>query len=252
MTNPFSLSGRVALVTGASSGIGQAVATALAQAGADIAAVSRGDPAATRALVEGAGRRFSAISADLAGLEDGDPLISACIAAHARIDILVNAAGTIHREAALTSGVQAWQEVINTNLRAAFLLSGAAARRFLAQGGPGRIINIASMLSFQGGLGVASYAASKSGLAGLTRALANEWAGHGIAVNAIAPGYIQTPMTSALEADHERNRAILARIPAGRWGRPEDIGGMAVFLASDAAAYCHGAIYPVDGGWLSR
>jgi 2-deoxy-D-gluconate 3-dehydrogenase len=252
MNSPFDLTGRVALVTGGSSGIGQAICAALARAGADIGVVSRGEPAATRALVEGAGRRFTALTADLAELTDGDALIAACVAAHGRIDILVNAAGTIHREAALTSGTQAWDAVLGTNLRAAFLLSGAAARRFISQGGPGRIINIASMLSFQGGLGVASYAASKSGLAGLTRALANEWAGHGIGVNAIAPGYIATPMTSTLLADQERNRAILARIPAGRWGSPEDIGGMAVFLASDAAAYCHGAIYAVDGGWLSR
>ena len=252
MPHPFDLRGRVALVTGASSGIGQAICAALAEAGADIAGVSRGELGATRALVEGAGRRFTAITADLAELTDGEAPIAAAAATLGRLDILVNAAGTIHRAPSLEITAQAFDAVINTNLRAVFLLSSAAARRFLAQGGPGRIINIASMLSFQGGLGVASYAASKSGLAGLTRALANEWAAHGINVNAIAPGYIETAMTRPLAADQERNRAILARIPAGRWGRPADIAGMAVFLASDAAAYCHGTLYPVDGGWLSR
>ena len=251
-SNPFDLSGHVALVTGARSGIGQGIAAALAQAGADIVGVSRSPMSETRRQVEAHGRRFHALSADVAALDDGDALIAQAVALGGRLDILVNNAGTTHRQPAIDVPASAWDQVMDTNLRAAFVLAQAAARRFRAQGGGGRIINIASMLSFQGGVNVVAYAASKSGLAGLTRALANEWAAHGINVNAIAPGYIATDLTQAIQDDPARNPTILARIPAGRWGSPADLGGLAVFLASDAAAYCHGGIYPVDGGWLGR
>jgi 2-deoxy-D-gluconate 3-dehydrogenase len=251
-SHPFDLTGRVALVTGARSGIGQALAVGLARAGADIIAVSRRAMDDTVREVEALGRRCHAIHADVGALDDGDALMAQAVAAAGRLDILVNNAGTTHRQAAIDCPAEAFDRVLDTNLRAAFVLAQAAARRFRAQGGGGRIINIASMLSFQGGVNVAAYAASKSGLAGLTRALANEWAPLGIAVNAIAPGYIATDLTQAIQDDPARNPAILARIPAGRWGRPADLAGLAVFLASDAAAYCHGGIYPVDGGWLGR
>lgn len=249
--NPFDLAGRVALVTGARSGIGQGIAAALAQAGADVIGVSRGAMDDTAHLVTAHGRRFAAIQADLAGIDDGDPLIVGAAALFGRLDILVINHGTTHRQPAIEVPAEAWDRVLDTNLRSVFLLAQAAARHFTAHGG-GRIIAIASMLSFQGGINVVPYAAAKSGVAGLVRALANEWAGQGINVNAIAPGYIATELTQAIQADPARNPTILARIPAGRWGAPADLGGMAVFLASDAAAYCHGGIYPVDGGWLGR
>ncbi len=250
--SPFDLSGRVALVTGARSGIGQGIAAALAQAGADIVGISRGSMADTQRQVEAHGRRFVALQADIGTLDDGTSLIQQATDVGGRLDILVNNAGTTHRQPAIDVAASAWDRVIDTNLRSAFLLAQAAARQFRAQGSGGRIINIASMLSFQGGVNVVAYATSKSGLAGLTRALANEWAGEGINVNAIAPGYIATDLTQAIQDDPARNPTILARIPAGRWGSPADLGGLAVFLASDAAAYCHGGVYPVDGGWLGR
>jgi 2-deoxy-D-gluconate 3-dehydrogenase len=248
----FSLKGRTALVTGANTGLGQAIAVGLAQAGADIVAVSRRAPDATRALVEQAGRKLHAISADLTTTEALEGIVQQAYAAAGGVDILVNNAGTIRRAAALDFSEADWDEVMGPNLKSAFFLAQAVARRWVDAGRGGKVINIASMLSFQGGVRVASYTASKSGLAGLTRLLANEWAGKGINVNAIAPGYFATDNTAALQADETRNSEILARIPAGRWGQPQDLAGAAVFLASRASDYMHGAIVPVDGGWLAR
>ncbi|HEX2561854.1 2-dehydro-3-deoxy-D-gluconate 5-dehydrogenase KduD [Phenylobacterium sp.] len=251
MESLFSLAGKVAVVTGANTGLGQAIAVALARAGADVAAVGRSPSDETGRAVEAAGRRFLAVSADLATTEPIPRIVAETTAALGGIDILVNNAGIIRRADALDFTEADWDAVIDTNLKSAFFLSQAAAKAMLQRGG-GKIVNIASMLSFQGGIRVASYTASKSGLAGLTKLLANEWAGRGINVNAIAPGYFETNNTEALRADEGRSREILGRIPAGRWGRPEDLGGAAVFLASAASDYMHGAIVPVDGGWLAR
>jgi 2-deoxy-D-gluconate 3-dehydrogenase len=249
--NPFSLEGKVALVTGANTGLGQAIALALAEAGADIAAAGRTAPTETQARVQSIGRRFAAIDADLTTIEPVARIVGETIAKLGGLDILVNNAGIIRRADAVDFTEQDWDAVVDTNLKTAFFLAQAAGRRMIAQG-RGKIINVASMLSFQGGLRVPSYTASKSGLAGITRLLANEWAGKGVNVNAIAPGYMATTNTQALRADEKRNSEILARIPAGRWGDPGDIGGAAVFLASGASDYVHGAIIPVDGGWLAR
>jgi 2-deoxy-D-gluconate 3-dehydrogenase len=250
--NPFSLHGRVAIVTGANTGLGAGIALALAEAGADIAAVSRSPATETIAGIQKMGRRACEISADLGTLEPIDRIVETCLRDLGRIDILVNNAGIIRRQDALDMSEADWDAVMDVNLKAAFFLSQAVARHLRERQKPGRIINIASMLSFQGGIRVASYTASKSGLAGITRLLANEWAQFGINVNAIAPGYFETNNTEALRADQSRSRDILARIPAGRWGRPSDLGGAAVFLASDSASYVHGAVIPVDGGWLAR
>jgi 2-deoxy-D-gluconate 3-dehydrogenase len=244
----FDLSGRRALVTGANTGLGQAIAVGLAQAGADIVAVGRSEPDETRARVEALGRGFQAIAADLGSIAP----LAEVVEAAGPLDILVNNAGIIRRADSLDFTEEDWDAVIDTNLKSAFFLSQAVARTWAAGERGGKIINICSMLSFQGGIRVPSYTASKSGLAGLTRLLACEWAGRGINVNGIAPGYFATNNTEALRADPVRNRDILARIPAGRWGEPGDLAGAAVFLASDAAAYVHGAIVPVDGGWLAR
>jgi 2-deoxy-D-gluconate 3-dehydrogenase len=246
------LAGKVALVTGASAGLGQAIAAAFAEAGADVAGVARSDAANTAARVAAAGRRYHAIRADLAKQPDCAGVVAATVAALGRLDILVNNAGIIRRADALDFTETDWDEVMDLNLKTAFFLSQAAARQMLAADDGGRIINIASMLSFQGGIRIASYTASKSGIAGLTRLLANEWAARGINVNAIAPGYFVTDNTSALRADPVRSREILARIPAGRWGEPRELAGAAVFLAGPASDYVHGAIIPVDGGWLAR
>ena len=247
----FSLEGKVALVTGANTGLGQAIALALAEAGADIAAAGRTEPTETQARVQAIGRRFAAIDADLTTIDPVARIVGETIAKLGGIDILVNNAGIIRRADAVDFTEQDWDAVIDTNLKTAFFLAQAAGRRMIAQG-RGKIINVASMLSFQGGIRVPSYTASKSGLAGITRLLANEWAGKGVNVNAIAPGYMATTNTQALRADEKRNSEILARIPAGRWGDPGDLGGAAVFLASSASDYVHGAIIPVDGGWLAR
>ncbi len=252
MTHPFDLSGKVALVTGANTGLGQAIALALAQAGADVGAIGRSAPAETETQVLALGRRFAWIETDL-----GDGANSADIVAKARdafggIDILVNNAGTIRRSDALDFSEEDWDAVMDVNLKSAFFLSQAVARTWVAEGRGGKIVNIISMLSFQGGIRVASYTASKSGLLGITRLLANEWAAKGINVNAIAPGYFATNNTEALRNDEARNKAILERIPAGRWGNPADLGGAAVFLASAASDYVHGAVLAVDGGWLAR
>ena len=248
----FDLSGKVALVTGANTGLGQGLALGLAAAGADIAAVGRTDPKETLAEIERLGRRAAYLAADLGATKDFVALVAAAEKALGPIDILVNNAGVIKRNDALDFTEADWDEVIAVNLKSAFFLSQAFARRVIGAGRRGKIINIASMLSFQGGIRVASYTASKSGLAGLTRLLANEWAAKGVNVNAIAPGYFATNNTAALRADEKRNADILARIPAGRWGAPADLAGAAVFLASPASDYVHGVILPVDGGWLAR
>lgn len=250
--SPFDLGGRTALVTGANTGLGQAIAVGLAQAGADIVAVGRSAPTETARRIEAAGRTVHAVSADLSSIAPVADVVARAVEAAGAIDILVNNAGIIRRADSLDFTEEDWDAVIDTNLKAAFFLSQAVARTWVDAGRGGKIINICSMLSFQGGIRVPSYTASKSGLAGLTRLLACEWAGRGINVNGIAPGYFATNNTEALRADEARNRDILARIPAGRWGDPADLAGAAVFLASDAAAYVHGAILPVDGGWLAR
>jgi 2-deoxy-D-gluconate 3-dehydrogenase len=257
MTNPFSLEGRVAIVTGANTGIGQGIAAALARAGADIAAVGRTPPAETEQQVKAAGRRFHHISADLSSTAPVKTIVPETLKALGRADILVNNAGTIKRADAVDFTEADWDEVMNVNLKSVFFLSQAFARHALAnrQLAPTynyKIIQIASLLSFQGGIRVPSYTAAKSGLAGVTRLMANEWAAKGINVNAIAPGSFVTNNTEALRKDETRSRDILARIPAGRWGDPSDLGGAAVFLASSASDYVHGAIIPVDGGWLAR
>jgi len=247
----FSLAGRVALVTGANAGIGQGIAVALAAAGADVAAVGRSEPGETGERVRAAGRPFIAIQADLDSAQRTQEIVQEVTGKLGPLDILVNNAGIIRRSEALDFSEADWDAVLNVNLKTVFFLAQAAARGMIARG-RGKIINIASMLSFQGGIRVASYTASKSGVLGITRLLANEWAARGINVNAIAPGYIATRNTAALREDEVRNREILSRIPAGRWGVPEDLGGAAVFLASSASDYVHGAVLPVDGGWLAR
>jgi len=247
----FSLRGRVALVTGANRGLGQAIALALAGAGADIAAVASGDSEDTAARVRALGRRAVALRADLSTLAPIPGLVAQTVRELGALDILVNNAGIIRRADALDFSEDDWDRVMDVNLKSAFFLAQAAGRHMLAAG-RGKIVNIASMLSFQGGIRVPSYTASKSGLAGITKLLANEWAGKGVNVNAIAPGYMSTDNTAQLRADEGRNREILARIPAGRWGTPDDLGGAAVFLASRASDYVHGTILPVDGGWLAR
>jgi 2-dehydro-3-deoxy-D-gluconate 5-dehydrogenase len=251
MANPFSLEGKVALVTGANTGLGQGIAIALAEAGADIAAAGIAPPAETEEKVRALGRRFVSIQANLITIEPVQRIVDETLAGLGRLDILVNNAGLIRRADAVDFSEKDWDDVMNVNIKSAFFMSQAAGRHFIASGG-GKIINIASMLSFQGGIRVPSYTASKSGIAGITRLLANEWANKNINVNAIAPGYMATDNTAQLRADEERSAQILGRIPAGRWGQPADLGGAAVFLASTASDYVNGAIIPVDGGWLAR
>jgi 2-dehydro-3-deoxy-D-gluconate 5-dehydrogenase len=249
----FRLDGKVALVTGARQGLGRALALALAEAGADIAALDRGDVDETCAAVGALKRRAMAVTRDLkeAKPADLDKTVERVKAELGRLDILVNNAGIIRRAPAVDFSEADWDDVLAVNLKAVFFLSQAAGRGMLAQGG-GKIINIASMLSFQGGILSPSYTAAKSGVAGITRTLANEWAARGVNVNAIAPGYMATDNTAPLRADPKRSTAILDRIPAGRWGIPDDLKGIVVFLASSASDYLHGAIVPVDGGWLAR
>jgi len=249
----FKLEGKVALVTGAGQGLGQGMALALAEAGADIAGLDRIPSEASGEAIRALGRRYHQVVCDLrtttvAGLSE---LVEKIAAEMGRLDILVNNAGIIRRTPALEFSEADWDDVLTIDLKAVFFLSQAAARIMVRQGG-GKIINIASMLSFQGGILVPSYTAAKSGVAGITRALANEWAEHHINVNAIAPGYMATDNTAPIRANAERAASILARIPAGRWGLPDDLKGVVVFLASSASEYMHGAIVPVDGGWLTR
>jgi 2-deoxy-D-gluconate 3-dehydrogenase len=249
--NPFDLTGRVAIVTGANTGIGQGIAVALAGAGADVALVGRSAATETADKVQQLGRRAAIIGADLSTIAPVQDVVDRTLAELGGLDILVNNAGIIRRNDAVDFTEEDWDAVVDTNLKSVFFLSQAAARHMISQG-KGKIINIASMLSFQGGIRVPSYTASKSGVAGLTKLLANEWAAKGINVNAIAPGYIATNNTAALQADENRNRSIMERIPAGRWGDPSDLGGAAVFLSSSASDYVQGHILAVDGGWLAR
>lgn len=248
----FNLQGKVALVTGCDKGLGQGMALGLAEAGCDIVSVSRRIPQETAEKVTALGRRLYSIQADLSQPESIADIVPAAVAAAGRIDILVNNAGTIRREDALSFSEKDWDEVMNLNIKSVFFLSQAVAKQFLKQGDGGKIINIASMLSFQGGIRVPSYTASKSGVLGITRLLANEWAQHQINVNAIAPGYMATNNTQQLREDAERSKEILDRIPAGRWGSPDDLKGPVVFLASSASDYINGYTIAVDGGWLAR
>lgn len=249
----FDLAGRVALVTGASRGLGQGMALGLAEAGADIVGISRGACDVTGSAVSALGRRFMHLPCDLSAASPADleGLVKATVATFGGLDILVNAAGTTIRHPVLEFPPEDWEQVLNVNLNSLMFLSQAAARHIVAHGG-GKIINVASALSFQGGILAVPYAASKHAIAGVTRAMANELASQGVNVNAIAPGYMLTDLTAPLAADSEREPAITARIPAGRWGTPEDLKGATVFLASAASAYCHGIVLPVDGGWLVR
>ncbi|WP_448886638.1 2-dehydro-3-deoxy-D-gluconate 5-dehydrogenase KduD [Citrobacter telavivensis] len=246
----FRLTGKVAIVTGCDTGLGQGMAVALAQAGCDIVGVNRKIPHDTAAKVDALGRRFFTIQADLSQQEVIAGVVAQAVEKFSHIDILVNNAGTIRREDALNFSEKDWDEVMNLNLKSLFFLSQAVARQFIAQGQGGKIINIASMLSFQGGIRVPSYTASKSGVLGITRLLANEWAQHQINVN--APGYMATNNTQQLREDAGRNQEIVDRIPAGRWGTPEDLQGPVVFLASPASDYINGYTLAVDGGWLAR
>jgi 2-deoxy-D-gluconate 3-dehydrogenase len=250
-TELFNLKGKVALVTGANTGLGQGIALALAEAGADIAAAGIVAATETEAKVKALGRRFVNIEANLISIEPVGRIVEETLAGLGGLDILVNNAGLIRRADAVEFSEKDWDDVMNVNIKSAFFMSQAAGRHFIAQG-RGKIINIASMLSFQGGIRVPSYTASKSGIAGITRLLANEWAAKGININAIAPGYMATDNTAQLRADADRNKSILDRIPANRWGEASDLAGTAVFLASHASDYVNGAIIPVDGGWLAR
>ncbi|MEY2940664.1 MAG: 2-deoxy-D-gluconate 3-dehydrogenase [Bacteroidota bacterium] len=254
MKNTFDLTGKIALVTGCKRGIGKAMALGLAEAGADIIGVSANLELAGSNIekaVTGLGRQFKAYQADFSNRDSLYAFIKQLKADYPRIDILVNNAGTILRNPAAEHSDEFWDEVLEVNLSSQFILSREIGSRMIAQGS-GKIIFTASLLSFQGGINVPGYAASKGGIARLTMALANEWAGKGVNVNAIAPGYISTDNTTALREDKERSSSILGRIPAGRWGEPEDFKGPVVFLASDASNYVHGTILTVDGGWMGR
>lgn len=252
ISNTFNLTGKVAIVTGCNTGLGQGMALGLAQAGCDIVGVNISEPTETRALIEEQGRKFVDVRANLMKLDDIPTVIDKAVTELGRIDILVNNAGIIRRNDAIEFTEQDWDDVMDINIKSLFFMSQAVAKQFIAQGEGGKIINVASMLSFQGGIRVPSYTASKSGVMGVTRLMANEWAKHGINVNAIAPGYMATDNTAALRADEKRNSDILDRIPAERWGTPQDVAGPVVFLSSDAACYVNGYTLAVDGGWLAR
>jgi 2-deoxy-D-gluconate 3-dehydrogenase len=252
MSELFRLDGKVALVTGAAAGIGAAIAEALAEAGADVACHGNTRPAdATAALVKGKNRKGAALSGDLSDRATPARLVDEVLERFGRIDILINNAGIIRRTPAVDHSDEDWDAVINVNLTSVFSLCKLAGKHLLEQGS-GKIVNITSLLSFQGGVNVPGYSAAKGGLANLTRALANEWAGRGVNVNGIAPGYIETENTAALRQNAERFRQISERIPAGRWGTPRDLAGAAVFLCSPASDYVHGHILTVDGGWMGR
>jgi 2-dehydro-3-deoxy-D-gluconate 5-dehydrogenase len=248
----FDLTGKVAIVTGCNTGLGQGMALALANAGANVVGVNRDDPTETIALMAKTGRQFHSVIADMSKMNSVDYVIKEAVSAFGKVDILVNNAGIIRRNDALDFTEKDWDDVMDLNIKAVFFMSQGFAKQVIAQGTSGNIINIASMLSYQGGIRVPSYTASKSGVMGVTRLLANEWAKHGINVNAIAPGYMATDNTAALRADEDRSSEILSRIPAGRWGTPSDMAGPIVFLASDASRYVNGYTVAVDGGWLAR
>jgi 2-deoxy-D-gluconate 3-dehydrogenase len=248
----FSLEGKTIVVTGANTGIGQGIAVSVSRAGGSVVGVGRSDMSETARMVETTGGKFTQVLCDLSDVDQAIRVVEEIWQELGAIDGLVNNAGIIRRADALDFSLEDWDEVMDVNLRSVFFMSQALAKNIVAQGRRGKIVNIASMLSFQGGIRVASYTASKSGLVGITRLLACEWAAKGINVNAIAPGYIVSANTQALRSDPERNEAILSRIPAGRWGDPHDIGDAAVFLLAKASHYMHGAVVPVDGGWLAR
>jgi 2-deoxy-D-gluconate 3-dehydrogenase len=248
----FNLSGKVAVVTGANTGLGQGMCIALAQAGALVAGVARRSCDETKEKIQKDGGEFVEIIADLGSTKDIQRIIDETIAAYGHVDILVNNAGMILREDAINVTEEDWDKVLNVNLRTVFFLSQAFAKQYEEQGTGGKIVNVASMLSYQGGIRVPSYTSSKSAIMGLTKALANEWASKNINVNAIAPGYMATNNTKQLRGDADRSEAILDRIPAGRWGTPEDMMGAVVFLCSEAASYVNGFTLAVDGGWLAR
>ncbi|TYL49360.1 2-dehydro-3-deoxy-D-gluconate 5-dehydrogenase KduD [Marinomonas sp. IMCC 4694] len=248
----FDLTGKVAIVTGCNTGLGQGMALALANAGADIVGVNRGVPEETMALMAKTGRQFHSVIADMSKIDNVAHVVKEAVSAFGKVDILVNNAGIIRRNDAIDFTEKDWDDVMDLNIKAVFFMSQGFAKQVIVQGTSGNIINIASMLSYQGGIRVPSYTASKSGVMGVTRLLANEWAQHGINVNAIAPGYMATNNTDALRADKERSDEILSRIPAGRWGTPDDMAGPIIFLASEASRYVNGYTIAVDGGWLAR
>lgn len=246
----FSLKGKVAIVTGSDTGLGQGFSKAFVEAGAKVLGVSNMPSNATQEML--GAENFQFIQADLSTLDPIDTIINTCLEKFGQIDILVNNAGVIKREDTIDFSVDSWDLVMNVNLRTLFFLSQAVAKQYVKQGHGGKIISVASMLSYQGGIRVPSYTASKSAVKGITMTMANEWASKGINVNCIAPGYMATNNTKALRADADRSEAILERIPAGRWGTPDDIMGAAVFLASEASDYVNGFTLAVDGGWLGR
>lgn len=248
----FKLDGKVAVVTGANTGLGQGMAVALAEAGAKVVGVARRSCAETGELIKGVGGEFAEVIADLSSTEVIPRVLEESLAAFGRVDILVNNAGLIKRCDAIDYSESDWDAVISVNQKVVFFLSQAFAKQYISQNEGGKIINVASMLSFQGGVRVPAYTASKSALMGLTKAMANEWAKHNINVNAIAPGYMATNNTAQLRDDEDRSNEILDRIPAGRWGTSEDMQGAVVWLASDAASYVNGYTVAVDGGWLAR
>jgi 2-deoxy-D-gluconate 3-dehydrogenase len=251
LESQFSLAGKKALVTGSSKGIGAAIAQALAHAGADIVLVGRTKESleATKSSIANTGRKVEIVLCDVSSPEAIKEVFASV--AELEVDILINNAGSISRAPAAETDMEDWNRIIDTNLNSVFQISQACGRAMIAKGS-GTIVNIASLLSFQGGINVPAYTASKHGVAGITKALANEWGSRGVTVNAIAPGYISTDNTSALRADADRNASILARIPIGRWGNPDDIASVAVFLASPAARYINGEVLTVDGGWMGR
>jgi len=252
MSTDFSLKGKVAIVTGCSAGIGSGMAKGLAEAGADIYGVSsRGEFDEIKAAIEACGRRFEGQKANLMSVEPIESIVSDCISKFGKVDILVNNAGIIRREDAVNFSEKDWDDVMNVNLKTVFFFSQRVAKEFMKQGS-GKIINVASMLSYQGGVRVPSYCASKSGVKGITMELANEWAKYNINVNAVAPGYIVTNITAPLSDDADRSADILTRIPAGRWGTPDDVAGVTIFLASSASDYINGFTIACDGGWLAR
>ena len=248
----FSLTGKTAIVTGCSTGLGQGICVGMAQAGASVVGVDYVDAPETEKIIKEGGGKFLGIKANLLTIEPIQGIIDTAIEAFETLDILVNNAGIIRREDSINFSEKDWDDVMNINIKTVFFFSQAAARQFIKQGKGGKIINIASMLSFQGGIRVPSYTASKSAVMGLTRLLACEWAGDNINVNAIAPGYMNTNNTEQLRNDPERSAEILGRIPANRWGLPSDVAGPAVFLASAASDYINGYTVAVDGGWLAR
>ena len=249
----FKLDGKVALVTGSERGLGRGMAVALAQAGADIVGVTHtAEAPETAAAIEATGRKYVHVQANLLSIEPIEGVVAKAVEAFGHIDILVNNAGIIMRNDSVDFTEKEWDDVMNINVKTVFFMCQAVARQFIKQGTGGKIVNIASMLSFQGGIRVPSYTASKSAVQGLTRLIASELGGKGINCNAIAPGYMATDNTAPLRADADRSASILARIPAGRWGTPEDLRGAVVFLASSASDYVNGYTVAVDGGWLAR